>query len=281
MDHLKKGNVTMKTLVLTMISASALMCSGALFAAQLTVPNTFSKGATISSSQMNANFTAVQNAVNDNNTRITAAQTTANQASNPTCPSDSKPVGHWCIDTYEASAWDAATGGAQIPDLGTTGCEANGEQCAGIFARSVAGVLPLVNVSYLQAAQLCAAAGKQLVPQSLWQAGAAGTPPAPGACNTDTNARRPTGQAGSIADQANSCISNYGLEDMVGNVQEFIAEIETGTSTGNVTSAGVATTALHGGAAAIGNNGTIFRIFVNFGLTQQDQLTGFRCGRPL
>ncbi len=36
----------------------------------VTIPNSFSSGAATSASQMNANFTAVKTAVDDNNTRI-------------------------------------------------------------------------------------------------------------------------------------------------------------------------------------------------------------------
>lgn len=43
-------------------------------ASQLTVPNTYTAGTAISSSAMNNNFTAVQTAVNDNNTRLTAVE---------------------------------------------------------------------------------------------------------------------------------------------------------------------------------------------------------------
>jgi len=46
----------------------------ALYAAPLTVPNAFTAGTVVSSAQMNANFTAVATAVNDNNTRITALE---------------------------------------------------------------------------------------------------------------------------------------------------------------------------------------------------------------
>lgn len=60
----RKGNVIMKSIkfviaVVFMLTFSA----GFIFAQQLTIPNTFTAGTTISSSQMNANFTAIQNAV--------------------------------------------------------------------------------------------------------------------------------------------------------------------------------------------------------------------------
>jgi len=47
-----------------------------LYAAPVTIPNTFTAGTVVSSAQMNANFTAVATAVNDNNTRVTALEAT-------------------------------------------------------------------------------------------------------------------------------------------------------------------------------------------------------------
>ena len=44
----------------------------------LTIPNTFSSGATTSASQMNANFTAVESAVDDNHSRISALEAVVN-----------------------------------------------------------------------------------------------------------------------------------------------------------------------------------------------------------
>lgn len=46
-----------------------------VFASQVTIPNTFVSGTVADAGQVNANFTAVKNAVNDNDTRITAIET--------------------------------------------------------------------------------------------------------------------------------------------------------------------------------------------------------------
>ena len=54
------------------------LCCGAALASDLTIPNTFSSGATTSASQMNANFTAVESAVDDNHSRILVLEAMVN-----------------------------------------------------------------------------------------------------------------------------------------------------------------------------------------------------------
>lgn len=84
----------------------------AAIASPVTVPNAFSTGEVISSSQMNANFTAVQTAVDDNDARVTAleaaptradcaweyASDTSGSASSlsVTCPTDTYPITGGC-----------------------------------------------------------------------------------------------------------------------------------------------------------------------------------------
>ena len=55
-----------------------LLCCGTALASDLTIPNTFSSGATTSASQMNANFTAVESAVDDNHSRISVLEAMVN-----------------------------------------------------------------------------------------------------------------------------------------------------------------------------------------------------------
>lgn len=64
----------MNKLTKTLGAIAALIFASASTASTLTIPNTFSSGATTSASDMNANFTAVKAAVDDNNTRITALE---------------------------------------------------------------------------------------------------------------------------------------------------------------------------------------------------------------
>jgi len=57
---------------------AVVMASSQVAASSLTVPNTFTSGAATSASDMNANFTAVKAAIDDNNTRISSVQSATN-----------------------------------------------------------------------------------------------------------------------------------------------------------------------------------------------------------
>jgi len=71
MKYFSKKRFSMKQVVFLL---SLVIAGIAIFAyaSTVTIPNTFTSGTTISSSQMNANFTAVKTAVDDNDSRITA-----------------------------------------------------------------------------------------------------------------------------------------------------------------------------------------------------------------
>ncbi len=197
--------------------------SMATIAGQVTGLNTFTSGTTISSSEVNANFSSIATAVNDNDSRIAAIE------AGSTCPSDMVPVGPICVDIYEAVVEDVVNGG-YVSDLATAAlCNANGNDCKGkIVARSVAGQVPTTNITWFQAQQACAAAGKRLLTNAEWQMAAAGTddsdPATTGPCNIGT---------GSVAntDANPSCISNWGVVNMVGNVQEWVADWVPGSGT--------------------------------------------------
>ena len=64
----------MNKLIQALVTTVTLVYAGASVASTLSIPNTFSSGATTSASDMNANFTAVKAAVDDNDTRITALE---------------------------------------------------------------------------------------------------------------------------------------------------------------------------------------------------------------
>jgi formylglycine-generating enzyme required for sulfatase activity len=123
-------------------------------------------------------------------------------------------VGSVCVDRYEASIWDAPTGGNQI--TGEVPCDRNGQDCDDIYARSVPGVTPASNISWFQAQQALANSGKRLPTNAEWQMAAAGTPDSTD-CNVST---------GSVANSgANAaCVSNWGVNDMVGNLGEWVAD---------------------------------------------------------
>ncbi|HXJ33534.1 MAG TPA: SUMF1/EgtB/PvdO family nonheme iron enzyme [Candidatus Eisenbacteria bacterium] len=157
------------------------------------------------------------------------------------CPPDSVRVGTTCVDTYEASVWsipanaalvgavragtanaaDLTAGGAgQIGsgDCGTAFPDtfpATGNWTSPLYAASIPGVLPAVCVTWFQAVQACALAGKRLATNEEWQRAATGTPGGP-PCVVGGVAAGPTGTPG--------CVSQWGSFDMVGNVFEWVAD---------------------------------------------------------
>ncbi len=170
------------------------------------------------------------------------------------CPPDSVKVGDTCVDKYETSIWQIPAGNAalvravqvgrvtlaQLTNGGaiqvspaSTGSPctppfpptfgASGNWTSPLFAASVAGVDPTSCVTWFQAEQACALSGKRLLTNQEWQRAAAGTPdPGTDDGGTDCNVGglgRPV-EAGSRA----KCKSNWGPFDMVGNVEEWVAD---------------------------------------------------------
>jgi formylglycine-generating enzyme required for sulfatase activity len=133
-------------------------------------------------------------------------------------------AGAVCIDKYEDSIWTKKTGGTQI--TGTIPCNDNGQNCKGkIFARSVKGVTPRASISWFQAQQALANSGKRLPTNAEWQAAVAGTPDST-ACNVGPGPVQKTG--------ANAgCRSDWGANDMVGNLWEWVADWDEEASDSN------------------------------------------------
>jgi formylglycine-generating enzyme required for sulfatase activity len=136
-------------------------------------------------------------------------------------------VGPICVDKYEASVWSEPGGhGVQYPQSDPrypATFPVNGNWTEPLYAASVKGVAPAVFITWFQAQQACALAGKRLLTNAEWQMAAAGTPD-PGVngdgintCNTNTPGPLPTGSSV-------NCVSKWGVYDMVGNVGEWVAD---------------------------------------------------------
>jgi formylglycine-generating enzyme required for sulfatase activity len=177
------------------------------------------------------------------------------------CPPDSVKVGNVCIDTYEASVWSIPpsntslvklvqsgkatlaklTAGsatqlspsqscspgsgypANFPNTGNwTPVPGSNPPSAGVYAVSIPGVHPSACITWFQAAQACRLAGKRLLTNSEWQDAAAGTPD-PGTDNGTTDCN--IGGSDTVnTGSRSSCKSSWGVFDMVGNVEEWVAD---------------------------------------------------------
>jgi formylglycine-generating enzyme required for sulfatase activity len=140
-------------------------------------------------------------------------------------------VGDFWIDRYEVSAWqNPDCSGAQYAvssDNWPLLRDGSGSEQA--FACSIEGALPAINTSWFRAVRSCAASGKSLCSNAEWQAAVASTfdPGANGEgarCHTDADATRPSGQGTGAPGSVTACVSRYGAEDMIGNVEEYVED---------------------------------------------------------
>ncbi len=229
----------------------ALTLGSSAWAGTVVIPNVFSANTTAVADDVNDNFTAVKSAVDGNaddinvNTTNIGINTTAvnnNTASisakadatvtanheirilaieNSTCPTGMTRVATVCVDIYEATVYTAATGGTRL-GAGTDDypCDNNGSDCINgaanpIFARSESiAADPSDYITWFQAAAACANVGKRLLTNAEWQVAALGTDDSN--CNTDAG-----------VDNTNvntTCVSTWGVQDMAGNVREWVAD---------------------------------------------------------
>jgi formylglycine-generating enzyme required for sulfatase activity len=157
-------------------------------------------------------------------------------------------VGGFWIDRYEAAIvadafWNggrcdgsgtpyASTGGASPTDDYPPAFPDSGNWSGmPVYACSVAGHVPSRMMTWFQAQQACAASGKRLCTNGEWQAAVAGTydpgsynGAAGGACHTGGTAPRASGRAGTLPGASTSCISQWGAEDMIGNLWEWVED---------------------------------------------------------
>jgi formylglycine-generating enzyme required for sulfatase activity len=88
---------------------------------------------------------------------------------------------------------------------------------------SLPGVTPWASLTWFQAQEACTNAGKRLPSNAEWQAAMAGTPdPGPDNGTTDCNTAR-VGVAVATGSRS-SCVSSRGAFDMVGNLDDWVAD---------------------------------------------------------
>jgi len=132
-------------------------------------------------------------------------------------------VGDLWVDIYEASVWTTPSGGTQKgASSDDYGCDDTGNNCSGLYARSVYNVTPSRYLSWFQAARFCAASAKHLIRDADWQTQALGTPDNSTDCNIATAA--PEG-----AGTRTGCVSWAGTYDNVGNLWEWTGNWWAGT----------------------------------------------------
>jgi hypothetical protein len=253
------------------------------------------------------------------------------------CQPDAVLVGTTCVDTYEASAWQIApdntalvakvkagtatlatltAGGAvqfapaatcagpsdygiNFPNTGNwTPVLGSSPPSPGVYAVSIPGVHPSACITWFQANQACLLSGKRLLTNREWQGAAAGTPD-PGTDNGTTDCA--VSSAGPVNTGSRSnCKSAWGVFDMVGNVDEWVADWADLASncTDWTTSAGIpggdqscfggpggaSSSSLPGALIRSGywNGGTFAGVFTVFaGIDPSNSRTGigFRCAR--
>jgi hypothetical protein len=168
------------------------------------------------------------------------------------CPADSAQSGPVCIDKYESSVWDLAAvpagrgkarliasiqagtatlarltfwgavqRGLAAGDLAANGCPDTANGCVDVYAVSLPGVTPSAFVTWFQAAAAARNSGKRLPTNQEWQAAALGTPD-PGIDDGSTTCA--TGTSLGPTGSRSGCVSDVGAFDMVGNLQEWVAD---------------------------------------------------------
>ena len=167
------------------------------------------------------------------------------------CAGDAVVAGTVCLDTYEASVWRVpdrittnlflvrkiqqgkATGAdltaGEATQLGTASddyapCANSGQNCANdIYAVSLPSEIPSAHITWFQAQEACANAGKRLPTSAEWQGGANGTPD-PGPDNGTADCNTASDGSATLTGARTSCVSARGAFDMVGNLAEWVAD---------------------------------------------------------
>jgi formylglycine-generating enzyme required for sulfatase activity len=174
-------------------------------------------------------------------------------------------------------------------------CTGNGQNCADdIYAVSLAAVTPSANITWFQAQEACANSAKRLPTSAEWQIGATGTPDAgPDNGTTDCNSSL---LSVTLTGARKDCTSARGAFDMVGNLNEWVAEwvpFSTacsnwgGLSDDHMCLFGASTNALNGGPGALLRGGDFrthtsagpLAVVATGGPFSRRNFIGFRCAR--
>lgn len=240
-----------------------------------------------------------------------------------TCSPDSVAVGATCVDLYEASVWEIPAipenqtlrtqvqqGQVTLADLTSPTavangviqrgisfdypCSVSGDDCKDkIFAVSVAGAVPSALITWFQAQQACGNSGKRLLRNEEWQQAAAGTPD-PGTDDGSTDCNVSSVFTAVPAGSRVSCVSAWGVFDMVGNMWEWVADwVPYGTRCipplfggtldlnclSNFTDFNSPAAPIRGGDFLLGPYGGVFAVYGGLRPSVADVNVGFRCGR--
>jgi hypothetical protein len=206
------------------------------------------------------------------------------------CPIDAVVSGTVCMDKYEASVWrvpfptttnrslvtqiqqgkataaNLAAGGATQLGIGFSDdyapCANSGRNCSDdIYAVSLPGVPPSANITWFQSLAACENARKRLPSNAEWQAAVAGTPD-PGPDNGTTDCNTGSASAAVATGSRSSCKSARGAFDMVGNLNELVADWVPRSTVCGTWLLGVSLTGddqCVGGAATTGEPGALLR----------------------
>lgn len=236
------------------------------------------------------------------------------------------PTAFW-IDRYEASVFHwtggiqrgvARSDGTGADDIHHTG--SRGEPSVGRNGQRPTGVrrgqpiliavsrasFPTVNITWFQAMEACAGAGKKLPDQQQWLLAASGTVDSTESCFVGAPGRR-------AAHPVSGCVSEWGVHDMIGNAAEWTAEWYAGVGNGTVANDrnnwppeyggdrvinvqsrvfrglgststelvdGLPSAAFRGGENSDGVNAGVFQLGLNFAPSLWHPSLGFRCVIP-